>query len=416
VESDVIVGIDIGDHKVCALVGEGTPEGNVNIIGVGVAPTNGMKRGMVVSVDDVAASVSAAVEKAERVSGYQIRRAQVSITGNHIVSVNSRGVVAVVRSNHEITDDDVERAMESARAIPNPSNREVIHVIPRFFVIDGQEGVPNPVGMFGFRLEGEAHIVTAATTWLQNVQRCLTAANIEARAMVAAPLAAAEAVITPQEKDMGVVVADIGGGTTGICIYVDGSPWHTTVLPVGGMHVTNDLAVGLRLPFAAAEELKIRYGHALATSVDSKEMIPVPGAVRDDRPVSRRRECEIIEDRVTEIYAMILNEIKKSGHEESLLPGGVVLTGGAAELPGMVELGQDILGLPVRVGVPQRIGGLVDSISSPTYAASVGLLHWGLKYRDEGSEEGGPHIFDEGIGDMARKFSDFLRRAFGFGR
>lgn len=408
-ESEIIVGIDVGSHKVCALVGEAAGQDDLRIIGVGVCPTHGMRRGMVVNVDDVAGCVVTAIERAERVSGYEIRSAQAAVT-DHLSSANSRGVVAVAQSDHEIGSDDVARAIDGARAIAIPNNRELIHVLPRHYIVDGQDGVPDPVSMFGFRLEVEAHIVTGATTSMQNLERALRKAEVDVQDMVAAPLAAAEAVVTQDEKDIGVLVADIGGGTTGVCIFVDGAPWHTTVLPVGGTHLTNDITVGLRLPFAAAEELKVRYGHALANTVDPDEMLDVPGGGRDGAKISRRQLCEIIEDRVAEIFALILNEIKRSGHE-GLLPGGIVLTGGTVELPGIADLGREVLGLPVRVGVPQGFGGLADNISGPAYATSIGLLQWARRHRDERAPTPGRPSFS-GFGDWVGKIIKWFKKAF----
>lgn len=412
-EGDIIVGADIGSHKVCILAGEETGYGNMNVIGVGSAPAQGIRRGMVVDLTDVSQAVGFAVEKAQRTSGYQIRRAIVSINGAHIASSNSMGVVAVARPNQAISQYDVDRALESARARPIPSNREILHCLPQYFVVDDQEGVGNPIGMSGARLEVRAHIVTASTAALQNVYRALEAARIEGRTMVAGPLAVAEAVLSDQEKEMGVAVADIGGDTTGLCIYVNQAPWYTIILPVGSMHITKDLSVGLRLPFPAAEEFKIRYGHALSSMVDAQEMVNVSGGGLDSKSVSRKRGCEIIEDRVAEIFAMILNEIKKSEYEE-LLAGGVVLTGGGAELPGIVELGQDVLGLPVRVGTAQRVGGLVDNLSSPAYAASVGLLHWGMEH--EGDDTGPAQAPNEWLKQLMEGIGGFIRRIFGSGR
>ena len=412
VDSDVNVGIDIGDHKVCVLVADMGAEGQPRIIGVGTTPAHGMNRGMVVSVDELAGCVSTAIERAQRMSGYEIHRAEVSVTGSQISSVNSRGVVAVSRPNHEITEADVERAIEAARAIPLPNNREVLHVIPRFYIVDGQEGVPNPVGMFGFRLEVEAHIITASSTALQNLQRCLEKAKVSVRDMVACPLAAAESVLTQEEKEMGAIVADIGGGSTGICIYSDNAPWHTTALRVGGILVSKDLTVGLRVPFNTAEDIKIRYGHAVSSTIDPQETVDVPGASRESRTILRQRECEIIEDRMAEVFAMILNEIKKSGHD-GMLPGGVVLTGGSAELPGMVELGREILGLPVRVGSPQGMGGVTDSITGPAYAASVGVLQWAWSHERQGGGGGTSPSWGGALQVQWGKLVQFFKRAFG---
>jgi cell division protein FtsA len=413
VDNEVIVSVDIGDHKICVIVGEMTAEGTLSVIGVGTTPAHGVKRGMVVSMEDLSSALSTAIDRAERVSGYQIHRAEVSIGGSHLTSSNSRGVVAVARPNHLITNEDVSRALEAARAVPLAANREVLHVIPRYFVVDGQEGVPNPVGMYGFRLEVEAHIVTASSLALQNVQRCMAQAGIEVREMVAAPLAAGEAVLTQEEREMGAVVADIGGGATGVAIFTDGQPFYTNIIKVGGQHITNDLTVGLRVPFAAAEEVKIRYGHALSSTVDAKEVIEVPGEGREKRAFSRLRTCEIIEDRAAEIFAMILNDIKKSGHD-GLLPGGLVITGGGAELPGMVELGREIVGLPVRIGAPQGVGGVVDSVASPAYACCVGLLTWGVLHEDGGGSSGrGGEPTGPGLREMIEGFFKRLMRMFG---
>lgn len=411
-DNEVIVAVDVGDHKVCVLVGQVTAEGGLRVIGSGTTPARGVRRGMVVSMEDLANAVSTAVDRAERVSGYEIHRAEVSVSGSHIVSVNSRGVVAVARPNHQITQEDVARALEAARAVPLAGNREILHVIPRYYVVDGQDGIPNPVGIRGLRLEVEAHIVTASTLALENLERCLAQAGLDVREMVAAPLAAAEAVLTTEEKEMGVLVADIGGGTTGVSIYTDGQPFHTTVLKVGGQHVSNDLTVVLRMPFAVSEDLKIRYGHALSGTVDDKEMVEVPGEGKEMRSISRLRACEIIEDRAAEMFAMILNEVKRSGHD-GRLPGGVVLTGGGSELPGMAELGSEIIGLPVRVGVAQGVGGVVDSITTPAYACGVGLLRWGLTHQDEALDGGGSIASGRGMRDMFDGIFGKLSRAFG---
>jgi len=412
VDGEIHVSVDAGTHKVCALVGEVTENKQLRVIGVGISPNHGMKRGMVSNVDEVGMCVANALERAERVSGCEIQSATVSINGNHISSVNSRGVVAVARPDHEITASDVDRVIEAARAIAIPENREILHVIPRHFIVDGQEGVPDPVGMFGFRLEVDAHIVTISKTARQNLERSLAKAGIEVRDFVAAPLASAEAVVTQDDKDMGLIVADIGAGTTGIAVFVEGAPWHTTVLQVGGAQVTNDVTVGLRLPFQIADDLKVRYAHALASTVDRAEVLDVPGAPHENRTVSRLRLCEITEDRIAELFALILNEVKRSGHD-GLLPGGVVLTGGTAELPGIAELGREVLGLPVRVGIPQGFGGLTDSLAGPAYATSVGLLQWAARHEEEGptSTTSGP-IFEK-LGQVPRKVIEWFKHVYG---
>ena len=371
-----IVGIDVGTTKVCTLVGEAT-EHDLKIVGVGIAPTRGLKKGVVVNVVEAAAAIKASLEKAERSSGYEIARAFVSVTGGHISAVNSKGVVGVNRGDKGITADDVARALDAARAIAIPQDREVLHVIPRGFAVDGQDGVKEPVGMIGFRLEVEAHIVTGQASSIHNLTRCVESCNVGVDGLVLSPIAAGEAVLTDTEKEMGVVLADIGAGTTDVAIFIEGSVWHTTVLPVGGHHLTNDVAVGMRVPFDAAEQLKVEYGHARHETIDPTEVVQVKsfgdgGATR----VQRRDLAEILEARAEEIFQLILQEIKRSGYD-GLLPAGLVITGETAQLRGLRELGRQVLSLPVRIGTPHDMMGLTDTIDSPAYATAVGLLLWG---------------------------------------
>ena len=377
-----IVGIDVGSTKICALVGESGPEGGVRIVGVGVAPSRGIRRGVVVNVNQATEAISSAIEKAERSSGYQIARAFVSLAGTHVSAVNSRGVVAVQRGDQGITQDDVDRAIDAARAIAIPTDREVLHVIPRGFTVDGQEGVRDPVGMAGFRLEVEAHIVTGATSSVHNLLKCVEGANIAVDALVLSSIASGEAVLTDTEKEMGVVLADMGGGTTDIAIFIDGSIWHTTILGVGGSHLTNDVAVGLRLQAEAAERIKIEYGGARRQSIDPVDVIDVNGFDEGGQlRVARRDLAEIIEARAEEIFRLILQEVKRSGYD-GLLPAGLVITGGSAQLRGIRELGRQVLDMPVRVGGPHDLVGLADAISTPAYTTAVGLLKWGDRQGD----------------------------------
>ena len=371
-----IVGIDVGTTKICTLVGEAT-DNELRIVGVGVAPARGIKKGVVVNVVDAASAIKASIEKAERSSGYEIARAFVSVSGAHINAINSRGVVGVSRGDKGITGEDVGRALEAARAIAIPQDREVLHVIPRGYTIDGQDGVKEPIGMSGFRLEVEAHIVTGQTSSIHNLLKCVETCNVGVDGLVLNPIASGTAVLTDNEKEMGVVLADIGGGTTDIAIFIEGSVWHTTVLAVGGAHITNDVAVGLRVPAEAAEQLKIEHGHARFETIDPTEVVQVKafgdgGVTR----VQRRDLAEIIEARADEIFQLILQEIKRSGYD-GLLPAGVVVTGGTAQMRGLRELGRQVLGLPVRIGQPQSISGLIDTVDSPAYATPVGLLLWG---------------------------------------
>lgn len=400
-----IVGIDVGTTKICTLIGEVDEEERLCVVGVGVAPSHGLSKGVVVNVEEATRSIAASVKKAERMSGYVIESAHVGLAGKHISSLNSRGVVAVGRGERYITQDDVDRAVEAAQAIAVPHNRKVMHVIPRSFTLDGQEGVRDPIGMIGFRLEVEVHIVTGAVAAMRNLEQCVENANVAVNDLILQPLASAEAVLTTEEREMGVVLVDAGGGTTDVAIFVDGSIWHSEVLPVGGNNLTHDLSVGLRTPFATAEALKIKRGHVLPELVDPEEMVEV-AAFGDSEPqnVSRLEMAHVLEARAEEMFAMVLNEIKKSGYE-GLLPAGVVLTGGTAQMNGFRELGREMLQLPVRIGRVGKVGGLVDAVSSPVYATGVGLLQWGLRY---GPSDTGLQPGEQG-GDLLQRFKEILR-------
>jgi len=401
-----IVGIDVGTTKVCTLVGEVDDEDNICVVGVGVAPSRGLNKAVVVNVEEATKSIATSIRRAERVSGYTIESAYVGLGGKHVSALNSRGVVAVGRGERYITEDDVARAIDAAQAIAVPHNREILHIIPRSFILDGQEGVRDPVGMMGFRLEVEVHIVTGAVASIHNLVQCVENANVEVNDLVLQPLASSEAVLTPEERETGVVLVDAGGGTTDIAIFIDGSIWHSVVLPVGGNNLTNDIAIGLRTPFATAEDLKIKYGHALPEMIDPNEMIDV-AAFGDvvTQSVSRLQLAQIIEARAEEMFALVLHEIKRSGYE-GLLPAGLVLTGGTAELQGFKELGREILQLPVRIGRVHDVGGLADSVSGPAYATAVGLLLWGLRYGTSGRRTRGK---ENRWNDLYQRFTDILR-------
>jgi cell division protein FtsA len=371
-----ISAIDVGTSKVCALISEPMADGNLRVIGVGTTPSQGMRKGVVVDIDEASGAIAEAVDKASRMAGCGITHASVGIAGSHISAVNSRGVVAVGRSDHTVTQDDVSRAVEAARAVAIPNDRQILHVIPRSFLIDGQGGVRNPVSMLGFRLEVETHIVTGSITAVQNLVQCVERAGVHVGDIVLQPLASSQATLSSDEKEMGVVLADIGGGTTDLAIFVEGSILHSRVLPVGGNHLTNDIAVGLRASATAAEEVKISYGHASAAAIDPAETVELATfGSRDRQIVERRHLAEIIQCRVEEIFALILREIKTSGYE-GMLPAGVVLAGGTASLHGIADRGREYMQLPVRVGYPRGVTGLVDTISGPAYATSVGLLLW----------------------------------------
>jgi cell division protein FtsA len=377
--------IDVGTTKTCTLVGElddtdaRSGHGVLRIIGVGVVPSRGMRKGMVVNVTEATEAIASAVQRAERISGTKIDSALVAVGGGHITSINSRGVIAVSRGVRGITEEDIERALDAARAIAIPHNREIIHCIARGFSIDGQDGVKDPLGMQAFRLEVEAHIVTGASPSLSNLAKCVEGAGLAVDGLVLQPLASGMAVLTEEEREMGVVLADIGGGTTDVAIFIDGSIWHTVILSSGGNYITNDIAIGLQMPFSTAEEVKLRYGHARPEAVRGSEPIDVAAFGDAGRQaISREFLTEIIQARVEEIFNLILREVKRSGYD-GLLPAGIVLCGGTAGLPGIAELGREVLHMPVRVGAPHDLQGLVDVLGSPAYATGVGLLVYGLK-------------------------------------
>ncbi|MDX1522601.1 MAG: cell division protein FtsA, partial [Anaerolineae bacterium] len=373
-----IVAVDIGTTKICTLVAEvgPPPENAIRIVGVGTVPARGIRKGVVVNVGEVTTAINESLALAERTSGYEIASAYIGLAGAHISAVNSRGVVAISRGERGIRPVDVERALEAARAIDIAHNREILHIIPRGFTVDGDDGVRDPIGMQAYRLEVEAHIVTGSTSSIQNLVKCVHNSGIHIDAMVLEPLASGESVLTDIEREMGVALVDIGGGTTDIAIFIEGSIWHTMVIPTGGEQLTNDVAVGLRTPFDKAEEIKIKYGHALPQEVMSGEVVPVEVFGEDsNQRISRRFLSEIIEARMEETCEIVLKEIKRSGYD-GLLPAGVVLCGGTAELPGLRDLAREVMGLPARVGNPQNLRGLVDTLHSPAFATSVGLLEW----------------------------------------
>lgn len=371
--------LDIGTTKTVALIAEQVPDG-VRILGVGLAPSEGIRKGVVVDVKLAAQSIALAVEQAERMANMSIEGAYVGIAGSHIASINSRGV-APIPHGRAVTQDIVQRAMDAAQAIAVPDNREVVHAIARGFSLDGQDGVRDPIGMMGYRLEVEAHIVTGAVASIQNLYKAVEAAGVRVIQLVLEPIASGEAVLTSAERDLGVALVDIGGGTTDIAIFIEGSVWHTVVLPIGGMHLTNDLAVGLRAPFAAAEEIKIKYGTVL-DDARPEEIIELAAFGEEEmRVVSRREVAEILQARAEEIFSMVLTEIKRSGYD-GLLPAGIVLTGGTAQLTGIKSFAREIVGLPSRVGAPQKMEGMTERVSAPAFATVVGLAQWGVNEAD----------------------------------
>ena len=379
----VLVGIDVGTSKVCALIGEVSRDGRLTIMGHGTVPASGLKKGVVINIDQTVRSISDAVERAERLSGWKIDRAFVGVGGQHVESINSPGQVAVTAHHREVTREDVNRAIEVARAVSIPSNQEVLHVERRGFKVDGQEGVKDPLGMSALRLEVETHIVTASATAVQNLTKCVQLAGVKIDELVVNGLASSEAVLTETEKELGVAVADIGAGTIDLAVFQEGSPSHTRVLPVGGNNVTNDVAIGLKTSLQVAEELKVRHGSADLRAIGEDEEISVSVLGEDaGRTVSRLEVCQIIEARMRETFELMRNEIRAAG--VGMLPAGVILTGGASQLAGVAELGREVMEMPVRVASPSNIGGLVDTLLNPSYSTAVGLLSWGATTLAEG--------------------------------
>jgi cell division protein FtsA len=404
----VLVAIDVGTSKVCALIGEVSRDGRLTIMGHGTVPASGLKKGVVVNIDQTVRSIADAVERAERLSGFKIDRAFVSVGGPHVESLNSPGQVAVTAHHREVTREDVNRAIEVARAVSIPSNREVLHVERRGFIVDGQEGVKDPLGMSALRLEVETHIVTASATAVQNLSKCVQAAGVKIDELVVGSLASAEAVLNETEKELGVAVADIGAGTIDLALFADGSPYHTAVLPVGGNNVTNDVAIGLKTSLQTAEELKIQHGSCDLRVVDEDETIAVSVLGEEaGRTISRREVCEIIEARMRETFELMRGEM--AGAKPNMLPAGVILTGGAAQLAGAAELGREVLQMPVRIAGPSGIGGLTDTILNPAYSTAVGLLAWGA------AGLGGPdalHYEAGGSPGLLGRIRDALRNLF----
>jgi cell division protein FtsA len=369
-----LVGLDLGTSKVAAIVGEMMSSGEVEIIGLGVAESHGIRRGAVVNLEAAVESIRKAVEEAELTAGIEIDNAYVALSGTHIKGFNSRGVVAVAGKNREITRDDVRRAIEAARAVNLPSGREILHVLPQDFVVDDEDGISDPVSMTGSRLEVNVHIVTGGTTTTQNIVASVNRAGVNVQEPVLEQLAAAEAVLTPDEKELGVALVDIGGGTTDLAIFERGCLWHTAVVPIGGDHFTNDIAVGLRMPIPEAEKLKRKCGCALSAMVGDDESMDVASVGgRPARAMARRILSEVLQPRAEEICHLVWDEIHRAGYEKSL-NSGIVLTGGAANLEGMAEIAEQIFDLPVRRGSPAGTGSLADHIGNASFATAVGLV------------------------------------------
>lgn len=381
-DESIITGLDIGTTKVCAIIGQVNQVGGVDILGVGIAPSYGLRKGVVVNIDNTVKSITKAIEEAELMAGVEIDSVYTGIAGGHIKGINSRGVVAISSKTKEITQADVERVIDAARAISIPIDREVIHVIPQEFIVDDQDGIKDPVGMSGIRLESEVHIITGAVSSIENIIKSVHRAGYKVNDIILEPLASAEAVLTDEEKELGVTLIDLGGGTTDIIMFINGSVWHTSVIALGGNHITNDISYGLRTPVQSAEIIKKKYGCAYADLVSEDELIEVESvAGHQSKKVSRKFIAEIIQPRMEEIFGLVQRELKISGFDE-LVAAGAVITGGGALLTGTVELAEKILNMPVRIGYPDKVSGLVDKVASPLFATGVGLILYGLKNKD----------------------------------
>lgn len=380
-EKNLIVGLDIGTSKVVALVGEIAMDGEIDLIGYGSHPSLGLKRGVVVDIDSTVQSIQRAVEEAELMAGCQIHSAFTGIAGNHIRSMNSHGIVAI-RSNNEVMQFDVDRVIDAAKAVAIPADQQIIHVLPQEFIIDNQEGIRQPVGMSGVRLESRVHMVIGSVSAAQNIVKCVRRCGLEVSNMILEQLASSYSVLTEDEKELGVCMIDIGGGTTDIAIFTDGAIRHTAVIPIAGDQVTNDIAIALRTPTQAAEEIKLKYSCALSSMANSNDSVDVPGtSERPGKKISRKMLADVVEPRYEEIFSLVQAELRRSGFEE-LVAAGIVLTGGAAKVSGCVELAEKIFRMPVRLGTPQRVRGMPDIVENPAYSTAIGLLLFGLEQQN----------------------------------
>jgi cell division protein FtsA len=370
--------IDIGTTKICTVVGEIANDHDMRILGVGIAPSAGLSRGMVENIRDATEAIKTSIDKAEKSSGTRILSAHVGVAGQHIACLNNRGIIAIPDRTRPIMPDDVTRVLDGARVVSIPTNREIIHVIPRYYVVDGQDHISDPVGMYGTRLDVETHIVTGVDSAIQNLTKCVENVGVQVDGLILEPLASAEAVLDQEEKEQGVVLVDIGGGTTDIALFLEGSVYHTAVLAVGGNHVTRDIVVGLRAPYQAAEDAKRKWGHAIPSMVDAREEITVEAfGSEGSKTELRRRLCEIVQARNEEILEMVTAEVKRAVHDD-VISAGIVLTGGGAKLAGIDLLAEQVTGWPARVGMPRNLHGLTDLLIDPAYATSVGLLQWAV--------------------------------------
>ncbi len=407
-KSRVVASLDIGSSKIRTVVGtleEDSPMPNV--IGVGLAPSTGLRKGAVIDVEETINSISASLEDAERMAGEPINNVFLGIGGNHIESMNSKGVIAVAQAEDEISEDDVDRVLEAAQAVTIPSNRRILRIIPKTFTVDEQKGIKYPVGMTGIRLEVEAHIITGLVPTIKNIEKCVLQAGVDINDIIPNNLAAAEAVLSKRQKELGVVVIDIGCGGTSVSVFEDGTVLHTAIIPVGGENVTNDVAIGLRTSIDTAEKIKIEYGSCMPDEVGERETIDLSLMSKiDTHTVSKKQMCQIVEARYQEIFMLVKDELAKI-HRDGMLPAGVILTGGATKIAGATDLARETLNLPVQIGFPQNYDGVVDKIDDPSYATAIGLLIWGSKF--DGKPYGSKSMnLKKSVGSMKKWFKGLV--------
>ena len=408
-DEKLIVGLDIGTSKVLAIVGETSPSGEVEVIGVGYHPSRGMKKGVVVNIESTVQSIQRAVEEAELMAGCQIHSVYAGIAGSHISSFNSHGIVAI--KDKEVGQGDVDRVIEAARALAIPADQKVLHILAQEFIIDNQDGIREPIGMSGVRLEAKVHIVTGAVSAAQNIIKCVRRCGLEVDDIILEQLASSMSVLTDDEKELGVCIVDIGGGTTDISVFTEGAIQHTSVIPIAGDQVTNDIAVALRTPTQHAEDIKKKYGCALTQLAHRDETIEVPSAGdRSPRKLARQTLAEVIEPRIEELYGLVQAELRRSGFED-VIGSGIVLTGGSAKMEGMIDLAEEVFHMPVRMGIPQYVGGLKGVVQNPIYATGVGLVLYGTKSQ-EGRHFVPHHVSETGIKGLWHKMKSWFQGNF----
>ena len=406
-DKKLIVGLDIGTSKVAAIVGEISPEGTIEVIGIGSHPSRGLKKGVVVNIESTVQSIQRAVEEAELMAGCEIHSVYAGIAGSHIRSINSHGIVAI--RDNEVTQADVDRVIDAARAVAIPADQKILHVLPQEFIIDNQEDIREPIGMSGVRLEAKVHMVTGAVSAAQNIIKCVRRCGLEVDDVILQQLASSYAVLTEDEKELGVCLCDIGGGTTDLAVFEHGAIRHSAVIPIAGDQVTNDIAVALRTPKHHAEDIKLRYACALAKLANPDESIEVPSVgERAPRRLVRQTLAEVVEPRYEELFSLIQAELKRSGFEE-LVAAGIVLTGGGAKMEGVVELAEEVFHMPVRVAVPQYVTGLIDVVRNPVYATGVGLLLFGSKV--VGSEAARARQVGNSFGNLWTRMKNWFQKS-----